>query len=106
MCRPTGLVFGSTGFPSACALGYSRSPYRAEYNSPSAKCLHPVVKKDVRQAIVAKYPYFVYYREDDQSILVISILHTSRNPEIWCRRGSKRFASAHSADRSLQLPSN
>ena len=34
---------------------------------------YPVVKKDVRQAIVAKYPYCVCYREDDQTILVISI---------------------------------
>ena len=48
----------------------------------------PVVKKDVRQAIVAKYPYCVYYREDDQTILVTSIFHTSRNPAIWRRRGS------------------
>lgn len=49
---------------------------------------YPVVKKDVRQAIVAKNPSCVYYREDDQTILVISIFHASRNPEIWHRRGS------------------
>ncbi len=41
----------------------------------------------VRKAIVPKYPYVVLYRaEEPDEVLVISVFHTSRNPEVWKAR--------------------
>ena len=44
------------------------------------------VFEDVREALVSKYPYCVYYRVDGERILVLSIFHTSRDPAVWQNR--------------------
>ena len=44
---------------------------------------HAVVYRDVRKALVPKFPYCVYYVPDSKRILVISVFHTSRDPAIW-----------------------
>lgn len=48
--------------------------------------LYAEVFQDVREAPVAKYPYCVYYREEPGQILVLSVFHTSRDPQIWQSR--------------------
>ena len=47
---------------------------------------HAVVYKDVRKAVVRQFPYIVLYREEPGEIVVISILHTMRDPSIWQSR--------------------
>ena len=44
---------------------------------------HTVVYKDVRRAVVPGFPYCVYYFEEPQQVVVISVFHTSRDPAIW-----------------------
>jgi plasmid stabilization system protein ParE len=44
---------------------------------------YAVVWADVREALVAGFPYAVYYREESRSLLVFSVFHTSRDPTIW-----------------------
>lgn len=44
---------------------------------------HAVVYKDVRRALVRGFPYCVYYAEEPQQVVVISVFHTSRDPAIW-----------------------
>lgn len=39
--------------------------------------------KDVREALVPRYPYCVYYRIADAGILVLSVFHTARDPSVW-----------------------
>jgi toxin ParE1/3/4 len=48
--------------------------------------MHPVVYKDVRRALLKKFPYVVLYREDQGEIIVIAVFHTSRNPAVWQSR--------------------
>lgn len=48
--------------------------------------LHAVVLKNVRKAVVAKFPYCVYYREEANCIRILSVFHASRDPAIWKRR--------------------
>lgn len=38
--------------------------------------------KTIRMAIVDKFPYGVYYIVDNSTIIVLAILHFSRNPKI------------------------
>jgi toxin ParE1/3/4 len=45
--------------------------------------LHAVVLGDVRKAVVARFPYCVYYRAEAARIEVIAVFHTSRDPSVW-----------------------
>ncbi|MCD4790241.1 MAG: type II toxin-antitoxin system RelE/ParE family toxin [Bacteroidales bacterium] len=42
--------------------------------------------KDIRRFVVRKFPFVIYYFVQDKNIKVVSIFHTSRNPQIWKRR--------------------
>lgn len=41
------------------------------------------VYRGVREALVAGYPYCVYYRAEPNQIVVLSIFHSARDPSIW-----------------------
>ena len=45
--------------------------------------MHAAVLADVRKAVVAKFPYCVYYRAEQARVEVIAVFHSSRNPSIW-----------------------
>lgn len=48
----------------------------------------PVVHDDVRQAILRRFPFVVYFRRVGERILVVSVFHASRDPEsLWSRLG-------------------
>jgi len=47
---------------------------------------HGVVWKDVRCALVHRFPYAVYYRVELERVVVIAIFHTTRDPRVWQRR--------------------
>lgn len=50
----------------------------------------PVVLGRLRRALLARFPYGVFYLEDGQRIAVIACLHTARDPRAWRRGGSGR----------------
>ena len=47
--------------------------------------LYPQIYLDVRKHLISKFPYCIYFYVDvsDNSLKVISVLHNSRNPNIW-----------------------
>ena len=45
--------------------------------------IHQVVFKNIRRAVVKKFPYIVYYRPESDRISVIAVFHGRRNPTIW-----------------------
>jgi len=47
---------------------------------------YPEVFQDVREALVAGYPYCVYFRGEPEQVLILSIFHTARNPLEWQTR--------------------
>ncbi|MBA3311979.1 MAG: type II toxin-antitoxin system RelE/ParE family toxin [Planctomycetaceae bacterium] len=47
---------------------------------------YPEVWLNVRESIVRGYPYCIYYREESDSVVVLAVFHTSRNPAVWQRR--------------------
>ncbi len=47
---------------------------------------HPGVHGDVREALVARYPYAVYYRPGPGQVTVLAVFHSSRDPAEWQRR--------------------
>lgn len=48
--------------------------------------LFPIVRKNVRRALVKYFPYSVLYVEKADKLEVIAIFHQSRNPAIWEER--------------------
>ncbi|HEV3386850.1 MAG TPA: type II toxin-antitoxin system RelE/ParE family toxin [Gemmata sp.] len=48
--------------------------------------VHAIVYQDVRKAVVRRFPYCVFYREDAGKLAVLSVFHTSRDPAEWYRR--------------------
>ena len=47
---------------------------------------YPIAKKDVREAIVHRFPYSVYYRQRLGRIVVLSVFHQARDPIEWMSR--------------------
>ncbi len=48
--------------------------------------MHAAVLGDVRKAVVARFPYCIYYREEAACVRVLAVFHTSRDPSIWQSR--------------------
>lgn len=46
--------------------------------------LYPQVVNSVRRCLVGHFPYGIFYEiQSDDSIVVISIFHASRDPKVW-----------------------
>jgi plasmid stabilization system protein ParE len=43
------------------------------------------VRKTVRRAFVTKFPYLVFYIVEATRVVVLAVLHTSRDPTVWPR---------------------
>lgn len=48
--------------------------------------MHGIVFADIRKAVVAKFPYCVFYRAEPARVQVIAVFLSSRDPAIWQRR--------------------
>jgi plasmid stabilization system protein ParE len=46
----------------------------------------PVVSGDIRRALLHTFPYAVYFRETDETIRVLAVLHLRRRPGVWRAR--------------------
>lgn len=42
---------------------------------------------EVRRALVARFPYAVFYRVEPRRVVVLTVLHTARDPRLWPRSG-------------------
>jgi toxin ParE1/3/4 len=47
--------------------------------------IFPAVYKHVRQGVLRRFPYSVLYFISRDSIIVVSVFHSSRDPKIWKR---------------------
>lgn len=48
--------------------------------------LYTQVYRDVRRALLRRFPYGVFYVRRAEEVIVAAILHTSRNPRRWRAR--------------------
>jgi toxin ParE1/3/4 len=47
---------------------------------------YPRVHQIVRRALTRKFPYEIFFLEDDERIVVLSVFHAKRNPKSWRER--------------------
>ena len=46
----------------------------------------PVVHRDLRRAVVRRFPFAVFYELISDEIQVIAVFHSRRDPEMWKSR--------------------
>ena len=47
---------------------------------------HRTIYKKIRRALTDRFPYGVFYIIEKNTIYVLAIIHSSRNPNIWKKR--------------------
>lgn len=48
----------------------------------------PVRYKTIHTALVKEFPFMIHYQinETNEAIIILGVIHTSRNPKIWDKR--------------------
>ena len=47
---------------------------------------YPVIHREARRALLHRFPYAVFFRSYDETIVVIACMHGRRNPRRWKAR--------------------
>lgn len=47
---------------------------------------YQVLFRDLRRALLRRFPYAVFFRHQDEVIVVVAVLHTRRDPAAWQSR--------------------
>lgn len=47
---------------------------------------YPLVHRNTRRALMARFPFGIYFRVERSHIVVLAVLHGSRHPRHWHRR--------------------
>ena len=47
---------------------------------------YQAVRSGIRRALIRRFPYAVYFAVDSDAVVVLAVLHVSRNPAEWQRR--------------------
>jgi toxin ParE1/3/4 len=47
---------------------------------------HPIVHRDIRRALMKRFPYGVFYVKDEALVTVLARFHAKRDPVIWKER--------------------
>ncbi len=50
--------------------------------------LYSTLHKEVRRALIHKFPFGIYYFAEEKKIVIIAVMHVSRNPQRWQQRTS------------------
>lgn len=48
--------------------------------------LYPTVHRDTRRALTHRFPFGVFYRVEGDFIVVVAVMHGSRDPQRWKQR--------------------
>ena len=48
--------------------------------------LFPKIKKNKRKAVLKRFPYIIVFEIIGETIFILAIFHTKRNPKIWQKR--------------------
>jgi len=60
----------------ACLASIERGPH-----------VYPIVHKEIRRALLRRFPYGIFYIFNDIEIVILACFHVRRDPKIWEKRG-------------------
>lgn len=47
---------------------------------------HPLLFADVRRAVARRFPFALYFRVRSDTLVILAVFHSRRDPMIWRRR--------------------
>jgi plasmid stabilization system protein ParE len=47
---------------------------------------YPIVHRETRRALVRRFPYGVFFRTNEDAVIVVAVYHLRRNPRSWQQR--------------------
>jgi plasmid stabilization system protein ParE len=47
---------------------------------------YPILHHDTRRALIHRFPFGIYFRAESTAIVVLAVMHGSRNPRRWKTR--------------------
>ena len=53
----------------------------------NAPLMYPIVHRDVRRALLRRFPFGAFYKLEGSSVMVLAVMHASRDPRRWMSRG-------------------
>ena len=48
--------------------------------------IYPIVHRHTRRSLIHRFPFGIYYRIEEESIVVVAVMHGSRHPKRWQKR--------------------
>jgi plasmid stabilization system protein ParE len=48
--------------------------------------IYPTVHKNIRRAFIRRFPFGIFYLVENNSIIVLAVLHARRDPKRWRER--------------------
>lgn len=48
--------------------------------------MYPEVGRGAHRALIRRFPFGIYYRIEDASVIVVAVMHGSRHPRQWKSR--------------------
>lgn len=48
--------------------------------------LHAIVHRSVRRTLSRRFPFAIYYRQEADDIVIIAVIHSRRDPQVWRSR--------------------
>ena len=48
--------------------------------------MYPNVHRNTRRAVIHRFPFGIYFRIENTAIVVVAVMHGSRNPRLWKNR--------------------
>lgn len=51
-----------------------------------APSMYPNIHRDTRRALMRRFPFGVYYKVENAAIVVVAVMHGSRDPRRWKKR--------------------
>jgi toxin ParE1/3/4 len=73
---------------SNIAQAFINSIEDAVYRIRESATHYPEIDEDVRRCMVRKFPYAVLYTIEQDYLLIIAVMHCSREPNYWKDRQS------------------
>ena len=46
----------------------------------------PIIKDNIRKAVILKFPYSILYRIEKENIYILAVMHQKREPNYWSDR--------------------
>lgn len=45
--------------------------------------MYPLIGRGARRALIRRFPFGIYYRVEKEAVVVVAVMHGSRNPRHW-----------------------